>query len=827
LGESFDLSAQDNPNREVVRTKAPLILDDAPTHYEAFGREPHAQAGTLAWLGVPLLFGDRLIGLITLDKREAAFYTEEHARLAMAFASQAAVAIENARLYRQAVLAAERRAVLHRASQEIVRALHDAEQVYQAVHRAAARLMPAEAFVIVLHDETSGENRAVYLFDKGGRWPAHRMSADQGLSGQVIATGHSQLIQDFSPDTSPQAMQFGESEPVRCILAVPLRLGDKVIGMISTQSYRPRAYSPDDQTLLEMLAAHAAAALENARLFDETQRRNRELTLLNRVIAASVAGQATEQILEVVCRELALAFDVPQSAAALFNEQKTQAVVVAEYLAPGRPSAMGEIIPAAGNPGSQHLLKYKTPLVIDDAQIDPRQAPIRDLMRRRGTVSLLLLPLIVTGQVVGSLGVDAVEQRAFSTEEVNLAQRVAEQVSGVLARTRLEEERQKLEDQFLQAQKLEAVGRLAGGIAHDFNNLLTVIYLSSRLLERKLWPEDPLWEHVQRIQDAGQRATNLTRQLLAFSRREIVEPHLLNLNEVVANLDKMLRRLIGEDIELITNLPRDLWPIKIDPSQMDQVILNMVVNARDAMPMGGSLAIETANVVLDSAYTAHRLGVEAGEYVMLAVSDSGEGMDEEVKAHLFEPFFTTKEAGKGTGLGLATVHGIVKQNNGHIWVYSEPGLGTTFKIYLPHISEGTRAPSDLPAPGMAARGVETVLLVEDETDVRELIRDILIAQGYQVLTAGDGVEALQVAREYDGPIHLLLTDVVMPQLSGRELAEELRLSRPAMHVLYTSGYTDNAMMRYGVLTEDIHFLSKPFELEALARKVREVLDSGV
>jgi two-component system cell cycle sensor histidine kinase/response regulator CckA len=400
-----------------------------------------------------------------------------------------------------------------------------------------------------------------------------------------------------------------------------------------------------------------------------------------------------------------------------------------------------------------------------------------------------------------------------------------------------------LEEQFRQAQKMEAVGRLAGGVAHDFNNLLTVIHLSTRLMERNLHPEDSLWPHVERIQEAGRRAANLTKQLLAFSRREIAEPQVLDLNQVLGDLDKMLQRLIPEDIEVTTRLTDDLWPVRIDPTQIEQVVVNLAVNAGDAMPGGGKLTIETANVTLDAAYAAHHLEVEPGEYVLLAVSDNGVGMTAEIKARIFEPFFTTKEKGKGTGLGLATVFGIVKQNQGHVWVYSEPDQGTTFKIYLPragmpragmpragipHVSEDARTPSHLPTRGAAptARGSETLLLVEDESGVRELVRDILAAQGYRVLAAQDGVEALQVAGKHEGPIHLLVTDVVMPRLSGRALADQLRSGRPEMRVLFTSGYTDNAIVRHGVLEEGVHFLSKPFELETLARKVQEVLDAA-
>jgi PAS domain S-box-containing protein len=382
-----------------------------------------------------------------------------------------------------------------------------------------------------------------------------------------------------------------------------------------------------------------------------------------------------------------------------------------------------------------------------------------------------------------------------------------------------------LEEQYRQAQKMEAVGRLTAGIAHDFNNLLTAINGFAELMQFQLPPDDPLQESLGKILHSGWRAADLVRQLLAFSRKQIIEPQVLDLNAVVGDMDKMLRRVIGEDIELKTILAPDLWPVKVDPAQIEQVIVNLAVNARDAMPGGGHLTVETANVVLDRDYAARHLRVRAGHYVLLAVSDDGLGMSKEVKAHLFEPFFTTKEAGKGTGLGLAAVYGIVEQSGGTIWVYSEAGHGTTFKIYLPR-AEGAVAPlvrSD--RAGELPRGMETVLLVEDDPAVRDLVARVLGWQGYTVLETADGQEALRLARQHGGKIHLLLTDVVMPGLSGMALARQLAPLQPGMKLLFMSGYADNAVVQHSILDASVAFLQKPFSSLVLARKVRQVLDA--
>lgn len=394
----------------------------------------------------------------------------------------------------------------------------------------------------------------------------------------------------------------------------------------------------------------------------------------------------------------------------------------------------------------------------------------------------------------------------------------------ITERKQAEEIRLKLEEQLRQAQKMESIGQLASGVAHDFNNLLTVIHGYTDLIQHKIGPGGPLTRDLEQIRRASESAATLTRQLLAFSRQQVLSPTVLDMNDLVEDLHKMLGRLIGEDIRLTTNLQTDLWAITADPGQIEQVIMNLVVNARDAMPSGGKIAIETKNMHLDESYAQTHFEVPIGPCVMLTVTDTGLGMDKSTLTRIFEPFFTTKEQGKGTGLGLATVYGIIKQSGGDITVNSEPGQGTTFNIYLPATEENNdTALSTHQTQPLTRHSTETILLVEDNDLVRNIVHDVLQAEGYRILKTNSGAEALLIAKQLQGKIDLLVTDVVMPEMGGGELAEQLQALYPQLKVLFISGYADDTMVRHKVLTAEMEFLPKPFSPKKLASKVREVL----
>lgn len=681
-------------------------------------------------------------------------------------------------------------------------------------------------------------------------------------------------------------------------------------------------------------------AIERQRTAEELQRRNRELALFNHIIAASAAGQTPDGVLETVCRELALAFNVVEAVAFVFNPERTQARVVVRYQLETSHSPVSNVVALAKNPFFKLLLAHKAPLIIADTEQDDRLAAVAEILHLNKVRSFLVAPLVINDEVVGGITFSAQAANSFHTSDINLAWSLADHVASTMERARLSESHQRLitaieqsdecviitdiegiveyvnpaferttgysradvigqpleefsnrvqneaifkemfaalqggsvwrgrltnrrkdgksfieeavispvrneygvvvntvllkrdvthqvqlEEQLRQSQKMDAIGQLAGGVAHDFNNLLTAIMSYTGLALDSLPANNPVYSDIQGIQKTAERAAGLTRQLLAFARQQIAQPKIIDLNDSILNLNKMLRRLIGADIELITLPASSLGLVKIDPSHFEQVLVNLVVNARDAMPNGGKLTIETGNVYLDTMYASLHAEVEAGEYVMLAISDNGVGMNAEVLDHIFEPFFTTKDVGKGTGLGLATCFGIIKQAGGHIWVYSEPGIGTTFKVYLPRIGQPESARSGRQFEHALPGGTETILLVEDETTVRNLAARVLRQRGYTVFEAENGTEALRFIHERGSQkVDLLLTDVIMPQMGGRVLVNQLKAQDKMPRVLFISGYTDNAIIQNDILAPEFDFLQKPFTPEQLALKVRSVLN---
>jgi PAS domain S-box-containing protein len=607
-------------------------------------------------------------------------------------------------------------------------------------------------------------------------WRGRSMMVGEGVAGRAVAEERSVWTPDVLADpkiTLPDwAAERVREAGFRSVLAIPLKAGDRVIGVLGLGDVAGRTYTEDELALLAAFVGQGAVALENSALYREIRDA--------RDFLQSITDHSPDAIVTTDGEGRVTYFS--RGAEAMFGCRADE--MIGEKVANRYPGGLEE-----ARMVRQRLLlegplrSYETGFIAKDG----RRVDVS------ASIAMLRDP---AGEEVGTLGV---------LKDIG--------------------ERRHLEEQLRQSQKMDAIGRLAGGIAHDFNNLLTVIAGRAQLILSRIRPEEPIHRDATLVRTTAERAAALTHQLLAFSRKQVLQPQVLNLNAVVTGMEPMLGRLIGEDIDLAVIPAEGLGRIKADPGQLEQVIINLVVNARDAMPEGGRLTIETADVELDAAYASRHVTVPPGPHVMLAVTDTGEGMDEQTRSRVFEPFFTTKGPGKGTGLGLATVYGIVKQSGGDIQLASERGRGTSFKIYLPLVAE----PASEPGPARSAtapvpRGDETVLLVEDEPEVRDLAREILEASGYTVLQACDPQDAVLMAERHAGPIRLLLTDVIMPRQSGRALAERLRPLRPELQVLYMSGYTNEAIVRHGVLEPDTMFIQKPFTPAALGHKVRAALD---
>ena len=651
-------------------------------------------------------------------------------------------------------------------------AAQDLQQFFAAIHGIVDELMCARNFSIVIHDPETQLLSFPYFVDEQESAPASG-KLSSGLTEYVLRTGEPLLC---TPELAQQMQQRGEvkltGKPPLHWLGVPLKVNHHVLGALVLKSYS-----------------------KNTR-FREHDRE--VLTLVSQQLAAAIDRKRNEQALrrsEVRYRSL------------------VQTAVYGIY----RSSLEGRFLDV--NPALIGMLGYNSALEIlaldpqKDVFVDPAEyTRLVDEFRRTGRMDGFevrwkrkddgIITVRISGRAV-----------AGGDEPSDVLEAIAEDIT----------ERRLLEDQFRQAQKMEAVGRLAGGIAHDFNNLLMVVSGYTEVLLDQLTLGHPLHAKAEAIQQASDRATTLTRQLLAFSRKQLLELKVIDVNAIVTDMERLLRPLIGEHIQLTTSLAPAVGCTRADAGQLEQVIMNLVVNAKDAMPSGGEICIRTASVTLDDSYRPENTFIKNGPYVMISVSDNGHGMDRETQARIFEPFFTTKEKGKGTGLGLSTVYGIIKQSGGYVFVQSELDRGTVFTIYFPRVDEASEARGDIPVSLAAAGGTETVLLVEDEDSVRQLVRETLESRGYRVFEAANGQAALAFATTHPDPIHLIITDVVMPGLNGHELIQQLLPARPGIKVLYLSGYAQDAFSAPLSAEAQKTFLQKPFTLQSLTRKVREIL----
>lgn len=673
----------------------------------------------------------------------------------------------------------------------IISSTLDIEEVYENFAFEVRKLIPFDGLIVSILNEK--EHKINFRYSWGIQIPGRRtgdaLPIEEGTAAAYILQKRSILfLQGDSlveiPNRFPGLEPFMKAG-IQSLILVPLLAHDKIIGILGFFTKNPQAYSADHLRLAERVGNQIAGAIANAQLFEDLKK-SQEALRQSEDRYRSILASIEDGYYEV---DLAGNFT-------FFNDALCQ------------------------------VLGYSKEEMVG---LNNRQYTDQENARK---IYQVFNRVYKTGQPAKQFEAEVIRKDGIKRNvelSVSLIRNNFEKPIGfrgivrdISERKKAEQEMTELQEQLRQAQKMEAIGQLAGGIAHDFNNALTLIRTCSQLALLDLKEDNPLREKFEMINRATEQSANLTRQLLAFSRRQVMEMRVVDLNNLIREMDKMLRRIIGEDIELVNNLAEDLGRVRLDPGQMEQVIINLAINARDAMPRGGRLTIETANVHLDEGYVNGHVGVNPGDYIRLTVSDTGIGMAPEVRRRVFEPFFTTKDKGKGTGLGLSTVYGIVKQSGGYIYVYSEPGMGATFKIYLPRIDEElereSAGPQELP------KGKETILVVEDEKDVRTLIVQILRKQGYKVIEAENGGEVFTACANHQGKINLLLTDVVMPGMSGRELAEKLLGWHPEMKVLYMSGYTDDAMIRYGVLEAGMNFMQKPFSMEALAQKVRQVLD---
>jgi PAS domain S-box-containing protein len=752
----------------------------------AFDLSPATRAlvegeGYRAVLSVPLTVGDRVLGALVTYRDTVGPFAARQVELLQALADQAAIAIHNSQLYAEAERRRREAEVLAEVARAITASL-DLDTVLQRITAGAKDLVGSDVATLWLRE--SGAAAITLRYPVGSRYqPGRAFSIEpgKGLGGRVLLTGRPIRTLDYAADPAFSKDYVGavRKDEVIAVLAVPIKSESRVAGVLFVANRSCRPFTDRDEAILMRLADEAAIAIKNAQLFAserEKERRYRSLfeNANDPIATFALDGTVTSANPEA---ERMMGYSAAELSGRHFSE--------------------------FAHPDSVEQVEDCARLVLSGARVPPAFEAV--MIRKDGTQ--------VTVEGRGSAIRDD-QGRVVGCQVI---------YRDMTERKRAEEALRQSEAQLRQSQKMEAVGRLAGGVAHDFNNLLTVITGRTELLLARLPVDDPRRRDLELVKKASARAAALTHQLLAFSRKQMLQPRVLDLNGVVAGMAQMLEPLIGENIDLITMLDPGLGRVKADPGQIEQIIVNLAVNARDAMPQGGRLTIETANVELDEAFVEAHPGSSAGAHAMLCVRDTGTGMTAEIQAHVFEPFFTTKGVGKGTGLGLATVYGIVTQHEGYVRAESAPGVGTAVSIYLRRVPADTEGAASLLSDARMPVASETVLVVEDESELRALATELLDGAGYAVLSAGSPNEALEVVRRHRGPIHLLLTDVVMPEMSGRDLAGRLQPVHPEMRVLYMSGYTDDAIVHHGVLDPGTALLQKPFTTDGLTRMVREVL----
>jgi len=713
----------------------------------------------------------------------------------------------------------------------------DLGDLFKLIHKSISGLLYAENCFVALHDPNTDLMHFEFWVDKLDPCP-QPLPQGIGFTNYVMRTGRPLLLtEELKNEMYERGVVQKSGSSSASWLGVPLRTQSRTIGVLVVQHYEDEhSYTQSDLEFLTSVGSQIALAIERKQAEQALQEANkRALTEYERLmerIAALGRTLGSARDLTMVFRALRdfAGASVPCDglAVSLYEPEKRTRRVVYCWTDNEELNLEDTVEVPVGSGITGRAIKSGT-VIIDNnfkARVGAEGKPVLlgERVDERLSRSALIVPMTVMGRTVGCVEVQAHHLNAYVQEHATAMRMAANLAANAVENVSLIEREQAQEEQLRQSQKMESIGTLAGGIAHDFNNLMTAVTGYSELALRSLSSEDSLRPKLEVIKSAGERAASLTRQLLAFSRKQMLQPRMIDLNTVVTGMAEMLPRVIGEHIDLQFKLGDSPGQIKADPGQVEQVLMNLAVNARDAMPEGGVLTIRTENVHLTEKFGHSDLTIEPGHYVLMAVSDSGSGMDAETQSHIFEPFFTTKGVGKGTGLGLSTVYGIVKQSGGSLWVYSKVGEGTTFKIYFPSAEEIVDSNEIEVESAAVPRGQETVLLVEDEDVVRNLSKEILETYGYSVLVAANGREGLAVGKEFQGQIDLVITDVIMPQMGGREMAEGLKTIRPNAPVLFMSGFTDDAIVHHGVFDETVFFIQKPFSPEALASKAREVLD---